>query len=680
MHRLLNGSACGQLARSLIAVLAWAQIFAVINGPLAARDVPVSLQLRILATTDIHSNLMDYDYYRDQPDIGVGLVRTASLIKSARAQQPNNILLDAGDLLQGAPLADMAQHRWMTDGGYGIGAIHPDYLAMNRLNYDAATIGNHEFNYGLPYLEATLKGARFPYVSANLVRLDRGRPRNWISPAIILKRRFRDILGRPHLLQIGIIGATPPQIMTWDKDKLTGKIDARDITVSVRENVGRLKSEGADIIIVLAHTGIGPTQTRPMEENVGYQLTKIRGVDAVVLGHSHQVFPSDSYVSVPDADLEQGTINGKPVVMAGYFGSHLGVIDLVLKRIGKRFGVVASHAEARSITKIADGKRVAIVDADPALSKIIEPSHKATIAYAKTPIARTDSRIHTYLALLGDNHAVGLVHDILRSYASQKLRGTNLEGIPLLIAASAFKAGGRYGVTNYTDIGPGPIQVRNVIDLYLYPNTFSIVKVTGAELREWLEMTTRVFEQVDVSKSDPQPLIDLRVPAYNLDVIDGITYTIDVTQPVRYDRNGKIIRSDAHRIRDVLHDGHPVGDDEVFLVGTNNYRAEGGDNFPGLDGSHTVFSWPETIQDIISRDMQAKGDVHARPHQIWQFAPLDAGVHVTFDIPSHETAIASADPRLEKDVELANGMTRYRVNLSRNPPEKPLPDRPAQDR
>jgi len=645
--------------------LLWALALIVGANSVGARDVPVTLAVRILATTDIHSNLMDYDYYRDQPDISVGLVRTASLIKAARQEQPNNLLLDAGDLLQGTLLADMVQQRGLPSGfSFSANVIHPDFTLMNRLGYDAAVIGNHEFNFGLGYLEAALKGAKFPYVSANLMRVDRGKPRPLVAPGIILKRRFKDILGQVRQVQVGIVGATPPQIMTWDRDKLIGKLEARDMLSSVRDSVTKLKADGADVIIVLAHTGIGSANAGKMDENVGYQFTKLRGVDAVVLGHSHQVFPSDSYANVPDVDLSQGKINGKPVVMAGYFGSHLGVIDLVLKRQGKRFAVVSSYAETRAITKQIDGRRVAAVEADPAMVKLVEPAHRETIAYAKKPLAKTATRIHTYLALLGDNHALALVQDAQRSYVQNKVKGTAFESLPLLSAVSVFKAGGRYGVANYTDIAPGDVQVRNIADLYLYPNTISVVKVTGAELREWLEMSTRIFNQIDPAKAELQALIDLRVPSFNFDVIDGITYGIDLSQPARYDTKGKLVRPDSRRIKDLMHEGRPIGEDEVFLVAVGNYRADGGGDFPGLDGSKTVLAWPDTIQDIIAADMKSKGEVRIAPRPIWHFTAMDPSVRATFDVPSREVAIAATDPRLEKDTDLGSGMTRYRLNLS----------------
>ncbi len=630
-------------------------------GQALARDMPVAMQIRVLATTDLHSNLMDYDYYRDQADPSLGLVRTASLIKKARSEQANAILVDAGDLLQGAPLADA-----VVKAGLANGQIHPDILAMNKLGYDAATLGNHDFNYGLGFLDAAMKGARFPFLSANVLKIDRGHSRPLVQPGVMLKRRFRDILGKSHLVQIGVVGSTPPQILTWDKDKLTGKIEVREQAAAVRDTVAKLRADGADVVIVVAHTGIGPVQARPMEENAGYQFTKIRGVDAVVLGHSHQVFPSEFSATLPNADLAQGTINGKPVVMAGYYGSHLGVIDLTLKRQGKRFVVVSGRAEARGIQVTDDGKRIAVAEPDPVLVKLLEPAHKATLAFAKTPIARTDARIHTYLVMLGDTRALGIAFDAVRAYSQSRLKGTEWEKLPLLVAIPPFKAGGRYGATNYTDIAPGEVQWRSVADLYLYANTLSVVKLTGAELREWLEKASRVFETIDPKKTEAQALINQRVPAYNFDIMDGITYTIDLTEPERYDRGANVIRPDAHRINDLERDGQPIKDDDVFLVATSNYRADGGDSYPGLDGTKTILQSPDTIQEIIAKDLAARGDIKVSQRQIWSFADIDGAPNVTFDVPTREADIAGEDKRLQRVADQPNGMTRYRFKLPRD--------------
>jgi 2',3'-cyclic-nucleotide 2'-phosphodiesterase/3'-nucleotidase len=629
------------------------------TSPVAARDIPVTLTLRIMATTDIHANLMDYDYYRDQPDPAVGLVRVASLIKKARTEQPNSILLDDGDLIQGAPVADQVHQA-----GLAQGQIHPVFQAMNRLGYDAATLGNHEFNYGLDFLEKSLAGARFPYVSANVIKYEaHAKPHTLVAPSVLLKRRFRDILGRYHWVQIGIIGETPPQIMNWDRDKLTGRIDVLDPVTAVSEAATRLKAEGADVVIVLAHTGIGPAEPEKMGENTGWQFTKIRGVDAVVLGHSHQVFPSDSYANVLNADLDTGTINGKPVVMAGYFGSHLGIIDLVLKRRGRHFVAVSGSSIARPIQRIEDGHKVSTVESDPALVKLLEPVHQKTIAYAHSPVAQTQARIQSYLALMGDNTALALIQDAERAYVQEHFKNPADQSLPVLAGTSPFKAGGRYGPNNYTDIAPGEIQLRNISDLYPYPNTLSLVKVTGAELREWLEMASRVFNRIDPAITTPQPLIDQRVPAYDFDVIDGITYQIDLTKPSRYDQRGKVIHEESHRIIGLSRNGQPISDDAEFLVATSNYRADGGGSFPGLNGSKTVMSAPDTIPDMLTQDFIRKREValHLRP--IWTFVPLPANVRVTFELPTREAALVADDTHFQRDVDLPTGFTRYYVTF-----------------
>jgi 2',3'-cyclic-nucleotide 2'-phosphodiesterase/3'-nucleotidase len=567
--------------------------------------------------------------------------------------------LDDGDLIQGAPLADQVLRA-----GLAQGQIHPVFQAMNRLGYDAASLGNHEFNYGLDFLDKSLAGARFPYVSANVVKHEsHAKPHTLVAPAVLLKRRFRDILGRYHWVQIGIVGETPPQIMNWDREKLTGRIDTLDPVTAVSEAVTKLKADGADVVIVLAHTGIGPAEPEKLGENTGWQFTRIRGVDAVVLGHSHQVFPSDSYANVLNADLDKGTINGKPVVMAGYFGSHLGIIDLVLKRRGRHFVAVSGSSVARPIQRVEDGRKVSTAEPDLGLVKLLEPAHQKTIAYARSPVAQTQARIQTYLTLMGDNTALALIQDAERSYVQDHFKNLADASIPILASTSPFKAGGRYGPNNYTDIAPGEIQLRNISDLYPYPNTLSLVKVTGAELREWLEMSTRVFNRIDPAITTPQPLVDQRVPAYDFDVIDGISYQIDLTKPCRYDNRGKVTHEESHRILNLSRNGQQIADDAEFLVATSNYRADGGGSFPGLNGSKTVMSAPDTIQEMMAQDFSRKREVAPRPRPIWSFAPLPANVRVTFELPTREAALVADDPHFQREADLPSGFSRYYVTF-----------------
>jgi 2',3'-cyclic-nucleotide 2'-phosphodiesterase/3'-nucleotidase len=282
-----------------------------------------TVDLRIMETTDLHSNMMDFDYYKDKPTDKFGLVRTASLIEAARAEVKNSVLVDNGDIIQGSPLGD-----YMAAKGLKTGEIHPVYKAMNTLDYAVGNLGNHEFNYGLDYLHKALAGARFPYVNANVIDDKTGKP--LFTPFIIIDKQVTDSEGKTHTLRIGYIGFVPPQIMVWDKANLQGKVTVADITETAKKWLPEMRKQGADIIVAIPHSGLSAEPYKTLAENSVYYLSQVKGIDAIMFGHAHAVFPSDEFANIKGADIKQGTLNGIPAVMPGMWGDHLGVVDLVL--------------------------------------------------------------------------------------------------------------------------------------------------------------------------------------------------------------------------------------------------------------------------------------------------------------------------------------------------------------
>ena len=313
------------------------------------------MRLRLLGLTDLHANLYPYDYYRDRPDNSVGLARTASLIAEARKESPNCLLFDNGDILQGTPLGDFAAAAIVNDPK----AVHPVIAAMNTLDYAAATLGNHEFNYGLEALERAYAQARFPVVCCNVRRSD-GSP--WFPPSAVIERVLVDESGAPRRLKVGVIGVAPPQIAQWDETHVRGRLTTVDIVEAARAELGELKRR-ADLIVALCHSGISRLPSALGEENAGQDLAKIDGVDALFLGHQHLLFPGGDFAGTRGVDTERGTIHGKPAVMAGLCGSHLGVIDLRLDRDGDRWRVAEARVEARPIARRdANGAAIALVE------------------------------------------------------------------------------------------------------------------------------------------------------------------------------------------------------------------------------------------------------------------------------------------------------------------------------
>jgi 2',3'-cyclic-nucleotide 2'-phosphodiesterase/3'-nucleotidase len=598
------------------------------------------LRLRLLGLTDLHANLYPYDYYRDHPDNSVGLARTASLIAEARKESPNCLLFDNGDILQGTPLGDFAAETIARDPK----AVHPVIAAMNTLDYAAAMLGNHEFDYGLDVLERACAGARFPVVCGNIRRSD-GLP--WFPPSVVIERIFVDEFGAPHGLKVGVIGVAPPQIVQWDETHVRGRVTTVDIVEAARAELRELRGR-ADLIVALCHSGLSRLPSMRGAENAGQDLAKIDGVDALFLGHQHLLFPGDDFAGWPGVDTERGTIHGKPAVMAGLCGSHLGVIDLLLERDADRWRVAGARAEARPIARRdADGAVIALVDSDASVIEAVRTAHAATLAYVRAPVGRLAMPLHTYLALITDDPTVQLVNDAQRAYAAPLAAArADLASLPILSASAPFKCGGRGGPDFYTDVAPGPIAIKDVADIYPYPNSVTVVKVDGATVREWLERSASLFRRIDPRSRDEQPLLGSAFACYNFDVLDGVEYAVDVTQPARYDELGVLVEPRARRIRDLKFEGAKLDPRRTFLVVTNNYRASGGGAFPGCDGTSVAIETPDANREVVLKSIAGAGEIAPRSDGNWRLAPWPSTVKATY-LTSPAAAALPAPPGLK---------------------------------
>ncbi|HIF9110179.1 TPA: bifunctional 2',3'-cyclic-nucleotide 2'-phosphodiesterase/3'-nucleotidase [Photobacterium damselae] len=604
-----------------------------IAGPATAETI----KLRILETTDIHTNVMDYDYYKDKPTEKTGLVRTATLVEKARDEVPNAILVDNGDLLQGSPMGD-----YMAAKGIKKGEVHPVYKVMNQLDYEVGNIGNHEFNYGLDFLKTSLEGATFPYVNANVYDLKTGK--NLFTPYLIKTHTFTDTDGKAHQIKVGYIGFVPPQIMVWDKKNLEGKVEAKDIKQTAEKFIPQMKAEGADIIIAIPHSGVSADPYKVMAENSVYYLTQVKGIDAIAFGHSHAVFPGKDFAKLPGADIKKGTINGIPAVMPGRWGDHVGVMDLVLDKQGDSWKVIDAQTEARPIFDMAKNKP--IVDADSKLVAAVKVDHNATRDFVNQPLGKASDEMYSFLALVQDDPTVQIVNLAQKDYVERFIQGDpDLADIPVLSAAAPFKAGGRGNdPTNFTEVEQGELTFRNAADLYLYPNTLVALKVSGQDVKEWLECSAGQFNQIDPNKTEPQGLINWEgFRTYNFDVIDGVTYNIDLTQPARYDGECKLINPDSHRIKDLEFNGKAVDPKQAFIIATNNYRAYSG-KFAGTGEKHIAFAAPDenrtVLAEYISRVSKEKGQVVPSADNNWHFTPIksEKPVTITFETSPTEKA------------------------------------------
>jgi len=426
-----------------IKALRLATMLALGTGLFACTPSSDTINVRIVETTDIHANVMDFDYYKGKPTEKMGLVRAATRVKEARAEVPNSVLVDNGDLIQGSPMGD-----YIADKGLQPGDVHPVYKAMNLLDYDVSNFGNHEFNYGLEFLAEAVNDAKSPYINANVYDAKTGE--NFFKPYLIKSYEFKDTDGDKHEIKVGYIGFVPPQILIWDKKNLEGKVVVKDIVETAKKFVPQMKKEGADIIIAIPHSGISADPYKAGAENSVYYLSMVDDIDAITFGHSHAVFPSKTFADIQGADIENGTLNGVATVMPGRWGSHIGVIDLQITGKDGNWDLVKGTSKARPIYDKTAKKSLAA--ADPEMTAALKHDHEETIKFVNHPIGKADDVMYSFLALVQDDPTVQIVNMSQRDYVERYIQGDpDLEGIPVLAAAAPFKVGGRKNdPTNFT--------------------------------------------------------------------------------------------------------------------------------------------------------------------------------------------------------------------------------------
>ncbi len=601
-----------------------------ISGTLQA----ATIDLRIIETTDLHGNMMNYDYFKDQYIDTFGLAKTANLIHQAREEVKNSVLVDNGDLIQGSPMADYALNK-----GLNKGDIHPVYKALNTLDYVVGNIGNHEFNFGLDFLQKSQAGANFPYVNANVYDAKTNKP--FFRQYIILDKPVVDRDGKQHIIKIGYIGFVPPQIMQWDKLNLEGKVIVKDITETAKKLVPEMKKQGADIIVAIPHSGVSAEPYKALAENSVYYLSQVEGINAIMFGHSHGVFPSDDFKSLPNTDINTGNINNIPAVMPGQWGSHLGVVDLVIEGDKANWKVVSGKSQARPIFDVKNKK--ALVDADQNIVKVLKDDHEGTREFVGKPIGKVSTDINSYLALVEDTSALQIISDAQIDYVKQFVQGDpDLDGLPILSAIAPFKAGGRKNdPTAYVEVKKGDLTFRNAADIYLYPNILSAVKITGKEVKEWLECSAGVYNQIDINSSTPQYLINWdKFRTYNFDTIDGVSYEIDITKPARYDGSCQLINPESERIVNLTYQQKPIDPNQAFLIATNNYRAYTG-AFPGTGGKNVKFNSPDDLRVILSayitNHTKKHGQVNVTVDNNWRIAPITSQTNLDIRFESSPT-------------------------------------------
>lgn len=638
--------------------------------------------LAVLETTDLHFNVRSYDYFKLAEDKTYGFERTATLVRAARKEFANTLLVDNGDTIQGTALADYEA----TISPIPCTQQLSMYKAMGALGFDAGTLGNHEFNYGLPFLnqvlgggldvdgvDATKKcaGAGYPTVLANVYSSKTKKP--LVQPYTLLERTVvaKGTDGKEVKLpiKIGVIGFTTPGIMNWDKRYLEGKVYTEGAVESATKYVPELRAKGADIVVALLHGGLDSAAYSPTMENPGLHLSKVAGIDAMVMGHQHGVFPDTAATpsfNLPGVDHKAGTVNGVPAVMASSWGKALGVVQLALQWDGAKWVVnkTASKSELRNIqSKNAAGANV-YVEPDATIAALIETQHQAAIKYVKTPIGQTDFRMSTLFADVGDPGAIQIVNQAQQAYVAAYIKANlpQYAALPVLSVSAPFKSGFQGGA-DYTDVAVGPLTINNAADLYLYPNTVYAVKVNGADIKNWLEAAAKRFNQIDPAKTTEQQLIST-FPGYNFDMFTtaDVQYEIDVTQPV------------GSRIKNLTYLGKPIDVAQEFVIATNNYRATSGKSFiDKLDGSGTIWASPDANRDVVIDYIRKNPAVSRTANgaaKSWRFAKATVAGPVVFTSGANALSVAQAAGLANVSLVAADdgsgkGTSKYSVDLSK---------------
>lgn len=591
-------------------------------------------QLRVLATSDLHMHLVGFDYFARRPAPGIGLEGVACLIAQQRAECPNCLLMDNGDFLQGNPVGDwLAAHPQKT---------HPMIESMNRLGYDAVTLGNHDFNFGLPALERALRDARFAVVSSNL-RLRRGKgQRLRVLRHLLLGRTLLCADGQSRDIAIGVIGLMPPQTVRWDA-ALAPLMQVEDLPEIARAEAAALRARGADLIVALAHSGICAFSDAKGQENAATAVAAM-DVDAVVCGHTHLVFPGPGHPQDRLIDAVRGRLAGKPAVMPGFWGSHLGVISLELEHRDGQWSLLDSHTCALSVvpqpqpqpepqpvpTPLSISPPLPV----PALARQVadaaRASHLHALHHLNRRIGRVGAPMHSFFALTGQDAGLRLVAQAQRWYLRGLLAQSRWRDLPVLCAVAPFRAGGRGGPAHYTDIPAGPLLRRHLADLYSFRNRLAAIEITGAELHDWLERASGKFCHLRQGEGD-QALISPDLPDYHFDLVDGATWVCDLSQPARYDAEGGLLDATAQRVHELSVAQQPVACDDRFVLVTNDYRLNG----PGLyapiaQGREDIAASlmrgkpAPAARDILHRYIARRRRISPDLRPFFHFAPLGA--------------------------------------------------------
>ncbi|MFF6917076.1 5'-nucleotidase C-terminal domain-containing protein [Streptomyces sp. NPDC012466] len=533
----------------------------------------------VLGTTDLHGNVFNWDYFTDKEfddkdHNDVGLAKVSTLVNRVREEKGrrNTLLIDAGDTIQGTQLSYYyAKVDPITAEG---GPVHPMAQAMNAMGYDAAALGNHEFNYGIPVLRKFEQQCRFPLLGANALDAKTLRP----AFAPYSMHRLRTPHGRD--VKVAVLGLTNPGIAIWDKANVQGKMTFPGLEEQAAKWVPKLRSMGADVVIVSAHSGSSGTSSYgdqlPYIENAAALVAEqVPGIDAILVGHAHTEIPE---YFVANKKTGQKVVLSEPLK----WGQRLTLFDFELvweKGCWKVEKVGAKVLNSNT------------VEEDPKITKLLLDEHEKVVAYVNQVIGTNAAEMTSSEAPYKDVPIIDLINHIQADTVKQALAGTEHAALPVLSQAACFSRSAR--------IPAGQVTIRDVAGLYVFENTLEARLMTGAQMKAYLEFSANYFVQTAPGAPvDPAKLTNANgTPDYNYDVVSGLSYEIDIAKPA------------GSRVTNVRFEGQPLADDAKFVFAVNNYRANGGGNFPHVAAAPVLWSNSEEIRNTMIAWVKAKGSI-----------------------------------------------------------------------
>ncbi|SOD61013.1 2',3'-cyclic-nucleotide 2'-phosphodiesterase / 3'-nucleotidase [Streptomyces zhaozhouensis] len=548
-------------------------------APAGAGRPPHRFELTVLGTTDLHGHVHNWDYftdaeYTDDEGNDVGLAKISTLVKRLRAERgpERTLLVDAGDTIQGTQLAYYYAKVDPITGDSG--PVHPMALAMNAVGYDAAALGNHEFNYGIPLLRAFEEQCDFPLLAANA--LDAATERPAFRPYWMTRVRA------PHGpdVKVAVLGLTNPGIAIWDRVHVEGRMVFPDLVGQAAHWVPRLRSLGADVVLVSAHSGTSGESSYgdqlPHVENAATLVAEqVPGIDAILVGHAHEEIAERRVVN---------EATGREVVLAEplKWGQRLTVFDIALSRWrgGWRVDGVSSSV-LNSNT----------VEEDEEITTLLAEQHERVVAYVNQVIGTATEGMSAAEAAWRDVPIIDFVNHVQAETVRAALAGGEYAELPVLSQAACF--------SRTAAIPAGEVTIRDVAGLYVFENTLEARLITGAQLREYLEFSARYYVRTAPGDPvDPEALTNADgIPDYNYDVVYGVTYDVDIAQPV------------GSRISELRLGGEPLADDAELVLAVNNYRASGGGNFPGIPEAEQLWADSEEIRNTLIAWVESTGQI-----------------------------------------------------------------------